>query len=260
MLDPKGMMIWLCVQLLALLRFAVVELPQRVTALLACAGLAVMLWLHRRRHSHRRLTGGDVAETILRRNGVRTQLCYINRGWLSDHYRPAEDAVVLSQRVYYGTSLGALGIAAHEAGHALQANRFFSTWWPMRLWAPFGFLGLGLCVWIWFIGSVLEDQRWLLAALACFSAYLLFLLLQLICEADAGRLAVGELLRHGLIDRAESRIARRILRSALATYLAAFAASLLALAVFVPAIHWPEFAGQMHAWLQALNNGISLRP
>lgn len=252
-------MVWLCVQLLALLRFVVVGLPQRLTALLACLGLAVMLWLHRRHRSHRGLTGGEVAEAILHHNGLRTRLG-VTGGWLSDHYHPTDDMVVLSERVFHSTSIGALGIAAHEAGHALQANRLLSPWWPMQLWSPFGFLGLGLCFWAWLVGSVLEDQRWLLAAMTCFGAYLLYLLLQLVCEADASRLAVRELLRHGLIDRAESRVARRVLCSALLTYVAVFAASLLALAVITPNIRWSEAAD--HAWpvLHALRDQLPSLP
>lgn len=253
-------MFWLCAQLLRLLRFVVVELPQRLTAMLTCVGLAVMLWLHRRHLSHRALTGGEVAETILRRNGVRTQLFYTPGGWLSDHYCPSEDAVVLSERVYHGCTIGALSIAAHEAGHALQANRLLSPWWPMQLWSPFGFLGLGLCFWAWLVGSILEDQRWLLAALTCFGAYLLYLLLQLICEADASRRAVRELLRHDLIDRAESRVARRVLCSALLTYIAVFAASLLALAVLTPNIRWSEAADHARPLLHTLRDQLpSLR-
>ncbi len=251
-------MFWLCAQLIAMLRFAVVGLPRRITALAACAVLAVVLWLHRRHHSHRALTGGEIAETILRENGLRTQLG-VAGGWLSDHYRPDEDMVVLSEGVFHGTSLGALGVAAHEAGHALQANRLLSTWWPMRLWSPFGLLGLGLCFWAWLVGSALEDQRWLLAALACFGAYLLSLLFQLVCEADASRLAIRELLRHGLVNRAESRVARRVLRSALATYMAAFAASLLALAVLTPGIEWSEAAEHGRSVLNALSNPLPSR-
>ena len=252
-------MVWLCVQLLALLRFVVVELPQRLTALIALVGLAVMLWLHRRHRSHRGLTGGEVAEAILHHNGLHNRLG-VTKGWLADHYHPADDMVVLSERVFHSTDIGALGIAAHEAGHAIQANRLVSPWWPMRLWSPFGFVGLGLCFWAWLVGSVLEDPRWLLAALGCFAAYLLFLLLQLVCEADASRRAVRELLRHGLIDRAESRVARRVLRSALLTYVAVFAASLLALAVFTPNIRWSEAADHARPALHALRDQLPSLP
>lgn len=252
-------MVWLCAQLIFVLRFAVVELPQRLVALVACVGLAVMLWLHRRHHSHRGLTGGEVAETILRQNRLRTQLG-VTGGWLSDHYLPTDDMVVLSERVFHGTSIGALGVAAHEAGHALQANRLLSAWWPMRLWSPFGGLGLGLCFWLWLVGSILEDQWWLLAALACFGAYLLLLLLQLVSEADASRLAIRELLRHGLIDRAESRVARRILRSALATYVAAFAASSVALAVLLPGMSWSGFVEHSRPMLHALRDSLPSLP
>lgn len=244
-------MLWLCTRMLALLRFVVVELPQRLMAFIAWAGLAVTFWLHRRHRSHRRLTGGAVAETILRRNGLPTRLG-VTGGWLTDHYLPAEDTVVLSERVFHGTGIGALAVAAHEAGHAIQANRLLSAWWPMRLWSPFGRVGFGLCFWVWLVGSVLEDQRWLLAALACFVAYLLLMLLELVCEADASRRAVRELLRHDLIDRPESRVARRVLFSAFGTYLAAFIASLLALAVLTPNIRWSEAAEHARPVLHAL--------
>ena len=252
-------MVWLCVQLLVLLRFVVVELPQRLTAMIALAGLTVMLWLHRRPRPHGGLPGGGVEEAFLHHNGFRPRLG-VTGGLLSDHYLPAEDMVVLSERVFHSTSIGALGVAAHEAGHALQANRLLSSWWPMRLWSPFGLLGLGLCFGTWLVGSVLEDQRWLLVALGCFGAYLLFLLLHLVCEADASRLAVRELLRHGLIDRAESRVARRVLRSALLTYVAVFAASLLALAVFTPNIRWSEAADPARPTLHALRDQLPSLP
>ena len=231
-------MFWLCIESLFLLRFVMVELPRRVTALLACAALGIVLWRYRRYESRRAITGAEVAATILSKNGLRTHVCVVH-GWLSDCYLPREDTVALSEQVFAGTNIGALSIAAHEAGHAIQANRLLSPWWPMRFWSPIGGLGLGLCFWLWLAGSIVEDQRWALATFGCFGAYLLFLLLQIVCESDASRRAVRELLRHGLIDRAEFRVARRILRSALVTYIAAFAASSVLLAVFLPGIKWP---------------------
>jgi hypothetical protein len=82
-----------------------------------------------------------------------------------------------------------------------------------------------------------------LAALACFAFYLLYLLLELVCEIDASRRAVRELLRHGFLQESESRVARRILCAALGTYLAAFGGTALALTLFLPQVDWLDLLG-----------------
>lgn len=247
-------MIELCVYILLAVRFVLVELPRRVTALLACAWLGVVLWLHRKHGLGGPVTGSDAAVAILGRHGLTRTRVVAVRGGLVDRYEPREDAVVLSDRVFDGTNVGSLAIAAHEVGHALQAHRLLSPWWPTRLWAPLGGIGFALCFWLWLVGAMTQDQRWTLAALAAFAAYLVFLLLQIVCEIDASRHGVRELLRCDLISPAGARVARRILRTALLTYLLAFAASATVLAVFLAGVNWQAATERMRPILHVLTD------
>lgn len=84
----------------------------------------------------------------------------------------------------------------------------------------------------------------MLAGLGCCTFYLLYLPLELVCEIDASRRGVRELLRHGFLQKSEFRVTRRILRAALGTYLAAFGGTGLALTFFLPQVNWGDLHGQ----------------
>ena len=169
-------------------------------AFIGCLILAVMLWLYRKRISNSNVNGGQAAATILAANGLSVPV-YRGEGWLSDCYLVKEDRILLSPGVFDGTSVGALGVAAHEAGHALQAHSGSMPWWLMRLSSPLAAVAFGLSFWIWLIGSTIEDQQWLLVALGCLGVYLLYLIVELVCEVDASRRGLKELCRLGLVRR-----------------------------------------------------------
>ncbi len=239
-----------------LLLWAILFLPPRLLTLLALMWLGVVLWFHRKRHNRRGITGAEAAASILAGRKLKTKVVAVE-DTLADCYLPQLDTVVLSERTFDGTSIGAVSIAAHEAGHALQRKRWFVPWIARRLLAWPAGVGLALCLWIWGIGIVLEDQRVLLAAASCFGLYIFFLLLELVCEIDASRRAVRELVRHSILNKSESRIARRILRSAFVTYIASFIGSALGLVFFLSSLDWPalidqlppDAAGQLQAML-----------
>lgn len=226
------------------LLWAIIFLPPRLLTLLALMWLGVVLWLHRKRHNRRGVTGAKAAASILAGRNLKTKVVAV-KDTLADCYLPQLDTVVLSERTFSGTSIGAVSIAAHEAGHALQRQRWFVPWIARRLLAWPAGVGVALCLWVWGVGMVLEDQRVLLAAAGCFGLYLLFLMLELVCEIDASRRGVRELVRYDILDVAESRVARRILRSAFVTYLAFFAGSMLGLAFFLSCLDWPALIDQL---------------
>lgn len=226
------------------LLWAILFLPPRLLTLLALMWLGVVLWLHRNRHNRHGVTGAEAAVSILAGRKLKTKVVAVE-DTLADCYLPQMDTVVLSKRTFSGTSIGAVSIAAHEAGHALQRKRWFVPWIARRLLAWPAGLGVALCLWTWGIGMILEDQRVLLAAAGCFSLYMLFLLFELVCEIDASRRGVLELIRHGILDAAESRVARRILRSAFVTYIAFFAGSLLGLGFFLSSLDWHVLIDQL---------------
>ena len=221
----------LCLDLLRLMRFILLDLPQRVLAFLACCWLALIVCLHRRRQGSSHVTGGQAAATIFASRGLSTRV-FRGDGWLVDSYHPEKDGIVLSRPNFDGTDIGALAIAAHETGHVLQAHCWFGPYCLLRLLEPIAGIALGASFWLWLVGSAAESQGLLRAAAATFGSYLLYLILELICEFDASRRGVRELVRHGFLQPGESRVAHRILRSALTTYFAAFAGS-TAVAIFL---------------------------
>lgn len=237
-------MVQIIIGIVSLMRTVLIDLPPKLLALIASLWMALILFLHRRRRSRSGATGAQAAVRILAAHRLQTNVQGV-RGWLVDCYLPRQDTIALSEGVFHGTSIGVLGIAAHEVGHALQARRWFAPWCARRLLVLPANLGLTLCLWVWLTGMILRDQRIVLAGIACFGPYLLFLLCELVCEADASRRGVHELVRHGLLDREESRIARRILRSALATYVAAFVGSAAALTFLLCSLDWPVLLDQL---------------
>jgi len=174
--------------------------------------------------SRRGITGAQVAEQILRANGISDVRVTRISGNLSDHYHPKQKYIGLSEGVYDSTSVAALGIAAHEAGHAVQYARDY---------APIKFRGAILPVanfasqfsWIViFIGLLLSDVV-AIVGLALFGITVLFQLLTLPVEFNASRRAVA-VLENGYLDGEELAGAKKVLTAAAMTYVVALLASL----------------------------------
>lgn len=229
--------------LLKVMRIVLMDVPQRILALFASCCLALVVWLHRHYHATSRINGGEAAATILAGHRIDTKV-YRVEGWLVDCYYPKKNAILLSASNFDGTNVSALSIAAHEVGHVLQARRRYLPYWLSWLLARPAEIALAACFWLWLIGAAAEDRAFVLAGVACFALYLIYLSLQLVCEIDASRRGVQELIRHRFLQKGESRIARRILRAALGTYLAAFGGTALALTFFLPQISWRDLLGQ----------------
>jgi len=222
-----------------LLRAALIDAPQWIVGFFACCCLSLIVWLHRRSQASCNLSGGVVAATLLAAHQIDTKV-YRVEGWMADCYFPKKNAILLSPANFEGTTVSALGIAAHEVGHVLQRKRWYAPYcltWLIRTPAH---AALAACFWLWLIGAAAEVQPFVLAAVGCFAIYLLYLLLELVCEIDASRRGVRELLHHGLLRKGESRVARRILRVALGSYFAVFAVTALALSFLVPQVHWRD--------------------
>lgn len=228
--------------LLKLLRIVLMDVPQRFLAFLASCVLGLTVWLHRRHRAVSQVTGSHAAATILAKNQLGTKV-YRIEGWLVDGYYPKRNAILLSANNFDSMTIGALSIASHEVGHVLQARRWYVPYWLSWLLARPAQWALAISFWLWLIGAAAEDQEFVLAGVGCFAFYLIYMVLELLCEIDASRRGVRELLRHGFLQENESRVARRILRAALGTYLAAFAGAGLALTFLLPQIHWRNLLG-----------------
>ncbi len=179
-------------------------------------------------------TGADVARMILERNGINHVVVEQVAGNLTDHYDSKNNVLRLSQGVYNNKSLAAIGIAAHECGHAIQDEEayFFlklrHTFIPVmnvasKAATPLAFLGLlmGAMSNINSIGYLI-----LQLAIIMFGAVLVFHVVTLPVEFDASRRAIDILEGEGILDREEIIPAKRVLNAAALTYIAATAVAL----------------------------------
>ncbi|MEJ2664419.1 MAG: zinc metallopeptidase [Spirochaetia bacterium] len=177
------------------------------------------------------LSGKEVARLLLEKNGIRDVRIESARGMLSDHYSPVQRRLALSSGVYNSTSVSALGVAAHEVGHAIQHHRGMVI---MRVWqalaVPATFMS-NTAIFLIFIGFFVSL---FLAKLGffLFLGVVLFQILTLPLEFDASRRAKDLLLKYGVITAGERRGVSAVLNSAALTYVAAAAASITQLLYF----------------------------
>lgn len=206
-------------------------------------GMALAAWAQWRVHSafneasqipaESGLSGAEAADAVLASAGVRGVHIEPTEGFLSDHYVPGEGILRLSPGVYQERSLAALGIAAHEAGHAIQdANRY-----PLLVirngLVPLASFG-GNAAWIIMIaGFLLGMFQLILVGIAVFSLTVIFQLVNLPVEFDASRRARIALVDGGLISAEEDEVVGRVLRAAAWTYVAATLTSVLTLLYFL---------------------------
>jgi len=179
------------------------------------------------------MSGREVAEFLLRsaRLDGEVEVERSPGGQLSDHYDPRARVLRLSEQVHDGRDLAAIGIAAHEAGHALQHA---SGYWPLGLRSisvPIarlgGMVGLPLAL----VGLGMRSLPLTLVGLGLFASIVLFQLITLPVEIDASRRAVAALRGSGLLEtEEEEKGVRSVLSSAAMTYLAAAATSIAGLA------------------------------
>ena len=180
------------------------------------------------------ISGAEAARIILDRAGLHNVPVEVVPGHLSDHYDPRHRKLCLSQDNYHGRSLSSVGVAAHEAGHALQHKDAY-TWLNLRMamvpvtqfasYAYYGIAILGLIsgLFMKFLGIII----------AIFTVIWLFQLITLPVEFNASTRAKRELMRLGLISNDEERGVSKVLNAAAMTYVAAMVTSALELLKFI---------------------------
>jgi len=172
-------------------------------------------------NARRGVTARDAVRTILDSNGLNTVAVERTQGALTDHYDPRSKILRLSESVYNSPSIAAIGVAAHEAGHAIQDAKGYT---PLRLrnaFVPVASLGSSLALPLFFIGFLFGTPMLMDAGIIFFSAVLLFHLVTLPVELDASRRALGILSESGLLASDEIGGARAVLNAAALTYVAA---------------------------------------
>ena len=181
--------------------------------------------------SSRRITGAEAARCVLMRNGISNVRIERVSGNLTDHFDPKDNVIRLSKDVYDSTSTAAIGVACHEAGHAVQYAQSYA---PIKLRAaiiPVTNIGSKLAMPLILIGillSYLGNFSYFLVYLgiACFSFSLVFQLITLPVEFNASRRAVRAIEETGILTKQELVGAKRTLKAAAMTYVAATAVAL----------------------------------
>jgi Zn-dependent membrane protease YugP len=217
---------------------------------LAAPGMLLGLWAQWRVRStfqhfariatRRGMTGAEVAAWILQTEGVRGVRIEPSRGFLSDHYSPGERALRLSPDVYGGRSISAVGVAAHEVGHAIQHAQAYAFLGLRSALVPIVQITSPLAMPIIMIGFVLSGytggflgQVVMIVGLGLFGMVVLFQIVTLPVEFDASRRALAAIEKGGLLQGQELDGARSVLRAAAWTYVAAAVSAALTLLYFL---------------------------
>ena len=216
------------------LTYVILVLPFVILSMWASANVNSTFKRYSAVHSRKGLTGAQAAERVLINNGVYNVKIERISGNLSDHYDPKANVIRLSDSVYNNTSAAAIGVACHEAGHAVQ---YAQNYGPIKLRAaiiPVTNIGSMLAMPLIILGLVLNAMSslsftFVYIGIGCFGLSLLFQLITLPVEFNASHRAVAAISGAGLLDENELEGAKKTLRAAALTYVAAAAVSLMQL-------------------------------
>lgn len=198
-------------------------------SLAASAKLKSTFAKYRRIRSASGLTGAEAAARILRAAGITDVQIRAIPGSLTDHYDPRTKTVSLSQDIYGQTSLAAVGVAAHECGHAIQHAVHYTPLEMRSAIVPVANLGSSLSWPLFLIGLLAGIRPLTTAGIVLFSLAVLFQLVTLPVELNASSRALRMLEGTGILGVSEVKDARKVLTAAALTYVAALAASILQL-------------------------------
>ena len=182
--------------------------------------------------SSRGITGAEAARRVLDANGLYSVKIASVRGELTDHYNPKDNTIYLSESVYNNSSTAAIGVAAHEAGHAVQHAKEYIPIKIRTAIVPATNFASKLSIPLILIGLLFSSSSLILLAylgVACFSMSTIFQLVTLPTEFDASRRAINAISSCGILSRDEIGDAKKVLTAAAMTYVAALAVSLMQL-------------------------------
>jgi len=186
------------------------------------------------------MSGAEAAARLLEGAGIRDVKITRSRGMLSDHYNPVNKTLALSDGVYDSRSVAAVGIAAHESGHAIQHAKHYGPLKLRSMLVPTAGIGSNLGYIIMMIGLFLTmyshspaGKGVVMIGAVLFSAVLVFQLVTLPVEFDASNRAKALVVQQGIVGTNERRGMDKVLNAAAMTYVAAVASSLATLLYFL---------------------------
>ena len=175
-------------------------------------------------------TAKEVARKILDENGLYSVSIEYVRGSLTDHYDPSANVIRLSDSVYNSTSVAAIGVAAHEVGHAIQHAQGYTPIKVRQAIIPITQIGSSLALPLVFIGMLIGALQWLIpVGIFLYTGVVLFQAITLPVEFNASRRALKTLDENVILYKIEVKLAKKVLTAAAMTYVAAMFSSLMSL-------------------------------
>jgi Zn-dependent membrane protease YugP len=206
-------------------------------------GLALSMWAsfrvkstfnkYSQVRSRRGMTGAQAAGELLQRAGITDVEVVRASGMLSDHYNPVTKKLALSEPVHDSTSVAALGVATHEAGHAIQHARHYAPLWVRSALVPTANIGSSIGYIVMVVGLMLSSTNMVVIGAILFSAVLLFQVVTLPVEFDASRRAKALVVEYGIVTMDERKGVDAVLNAAALTYVAAAITTLLTLLYYL---------------------------
>ena len=211
--------------------YLVIILPCILLSLWASSNVNNTFKRYSNQHSRRGITGAEAAQRVLRNHGVHNVRVEHISGNLTDHFDPNTKVIRLSDQVYNNTSTAAIGVACHEAGHAVQYAQNYA---PIKLRAaivPVTNIGSKLAMPLILIGILLSylgnfSYTLVYVGIACFSLSVIFQLVTLPVEFNASRRALSAISEGNILAEDELRGAKKTLNAAALTYVAATAVAM----------------------------------
>ena len=181
----------------------------------------------------RGLTGAQAAQILLDRAGIQDVKIVPTHGTLTDHYNPVTKTLALSEPVYGSSSVAAVGVACHEAGHAIQHARAYKPLWLRSALVPTAGIGSSIGYMVMLGGLLFSSTNMVLIGAMLFSAVLLFQIITLPVEFDASARAKRLAFENGIVLEQERVGMSKVLNAAALTYVAAAISTLMTLLYFL---------------------------
>lgn len=205
-------------------------IPAIIFALIAQIKVKTTFNKYSSEHNQHGYTAKEVARKILDDNGLQNVSIEYIQGELTDHYDPTANVIRLSDSVYSSTSVAAIGVAAHEVGHAIQHAKGYSPIKLRQAIIPITRIGSGLAVPLVFLGLLFASLRWLVpVGIFLYTGVVFFQAVTLPVEFNASNRALKTLDENLILYKDEVKMAKKVLSAAAMTYVAAMFSSLMSL-------------------------------
>lgn len=219
--------------------YMIMLMPALILSLIASAMVKSTFAKYAKKGTSSGLTGAQAAALMLARSGANDVKIGHAQGFLGDHYDPTSKTLRLSNDVYDSTSLSAVGVACHEAGHALQhAHGYKPLVWRSAL-VPVAQFGSMFSYWFLFLGFIsmmftpVLGMLLIKTGIVMFSAAVLFSIVTLPVEWNASQRAKQQMVTCGVVTQSESAASGKVLNAAFMTYMAAAASAILTLLYYL---------------------------